>query len=434
MGRRDIYALRGNDRFLTAIHQTVPHVAERFPKNFIMKKTICLLTILGLVAATGACSKSGAAAQPEERTETPGPPKPWAPTTEIFTRQGSPYSFKLINKSQHLTESRKKAMIDHFFKVYPIMVEFLNPNALKQLVVTLDPDMDGIAHAINGEIFINAAWFMEKPEHIDVITHEGTHIVQDYKKSALFLQEGIPDFLRHKTGLPNVESTWNIGPYSQSHSLASGYTPASRFLVWLDDRIEKGIVLDADKACRAGTYTPKFWWTRTGRSVDELWDLYAANPALDGPVIALPVYTPVPGGAIADGVYSIISAFSQLAVDVPSAKVDDDVKLIQWNFERNANQFWQFIHVGEGWYRIHTGHSGKVAEAPAQPGSGIAQATRKNLDSQLWKPVKNADNTWQLVNKLTGLCWEISGSQGGAALLQQAWAGKQNQKWQLVAE
>lgn len=410
-------------------------MAERFfnLNRKYMLRSISFLTIAILLIVASSCKKSGAATQPVGPGGTEEPPKEWAPSTEVFTRTGSPYSFKLINKSKDLTEARKTAMLDHFFLVYPIMVNYLNPDALKQLVVTLDPDMDGVAHAINGEIFINAKWFMEKPEHIDVITHEGTHIVQDYKKSAILLQEGIPDFMRHMTGLPNVETGWNIGAYDPSHSLASGYTPASRFLVWLDNRIEKGIVLDADKACRAGTYTPKFWWTRTGRSVDALWELYASSPALDGPAITLPAYNPVPGGPLADGVYRIISTFSQLSVDVPSANVNNDVKLIQWAFESNANQFWQLIHEGDGWYRILTGHSGKVVEARGVAGGNILQSSRKNLDSQLWKPVKNSDDTWQLVNKGTGLCWEIGGN-AGAELKQQVWGNKQAQKWAITAE
>ena len=35
-----------------------------------------------------------------------------------------------------------------------------------------------------------------------------------------------------------------------------------------------------DKAMRTKTYNADFWKEQTGKTVDELWDLYAANPVI----------------------------------------------------------------------------------------------------------------------------------------------------------
>lgn len=397
----------------------------------MLRSTWTILLSGALITAT-ACNKSSTTVTPP--VTLPELPGPWAPTTEIFTRTGSPYSFKLINKSEKFTNTTKTAMVDLFFDVYPMMVAYINPDAQKELLVTIDPAYNGAAYASEGGIVISADFINDKAINIDVITHEATHIIQNYKKAPHFMQEGLPDFVRHMIKTRSAETTWTIGAYSPQHRLHNGYTPASRFLIWVDNRIEKGIVLDADKACRAGTYTPKFWWDRTGRSIELLWDLYAKDPVLEGDKIILPEYVPVAGGNLADGVYKITSNLSQLSPDVSGGNVDDDAKVVQWTYEGNMNQLWQFIHQGDGWYRVSPGHSAKVLEIMPAAGALLIQNPWTGSDKQLWKPVKNEDGSWHLINKQSELAWEVAGSSGnaGANIIQNTWSGMISQKWNFI--
>lgn len=397
-----------------------------------MLRSAWTLLLSGALLTASACNKKEA--KNTTPVTVPVAPEPWAPTTETFSRTGSPYTFKLINKSEMFTAATKKAMVDLFFDVYPMMVAYINPDAQKEVMVTIDPAYDGAAYASNGAIVIGAAFINDKPINIDVITHEVTHIIQFYKRSPHFMQEGLPDFVRHMIKTRSAETTWTIGPFNSQKYLYDGYTPASRFLIWVDNRIEKGIVLDADKTCRAGTYTPKFWWNRTGRSIEQLWDIYTRDPALDGTKTTLPAYVPVPGGQLSDGVYKITSKLSNLSLDVSGADISDNARLALWNYEEAPNQLMQFIHQGDGWYRVSPGHSAKVLDVLPVAGANVGQHPWTGSDKQLWKPVKNEDGSYHLINKQSGFAWEVSGSSGnaGAAIIQSAWTGMINQKWNFT--
>jgi hypothetical protein len=54
----------------------------------------------------------------------------------------------------------------------------------------------------------------------------------------------------------------------------------ARFLVWLDQHGHPKLVNELDAAARTRTYTPEIWKQKTGKTLDELWATYAAQPAV----------------------------------------------------------------------------------------------------------------------------------------------------------
>jgi hypothetical protein len=170
--------------------------------------------------------------------------------------------------------------IDEFFVVYPQMLSRFNTGATRSVRVTYDPDYDGVAYAdwANGRIVISSAWAASAPDDVDVITHEGFHIVQAYDNPNApgWAIEGLADFARWRYGNHNAGSCWNMQRYQPGQNYTDAYGVTARFLLWIESDVRSTIATELDAALRGNQYSSSFWTTRTGRSVDALWAEYAA--------------------------------------------------------------------------------------------------------------------------------------------------------------
>ena len=136
------------------------------------------------------------------------------------------------------------------------------------------------ATGANG-IHVNPDWFRRNPEDLDVMTHEGMHVVQQYTHGGPgWLTEGIADYARYKFGVNNRAAAWTMPDYRAGQSYTDAYRVTARFLAWLEKHVKPGLVVALDQAMRAGTYTPEIWKQQTGKDVDALWQDYTRNPAL----------------------------------------------------------------------------------------------------------------------------------------------------------
>lgn len=168
-----------------------------------------------------------------------------------------------------------------FFTVYPKMMAEYNPNASKRVLISIEQRYHGVAATEADHIHINPVWFHQHPEDIDVVTHEGMHIVQAYRQwDPAWLREGIADYARYEFGVNNPAARWNPPDYNPRQSYQDAYQVTARFLVWLEKRVKPGIVKTMDQALRSGTYSAESWNKATGKSVDQLWSDYGKNPVL----------------------------------------------------------------------------------------------------------------------------------------------------------
>jgi len=123
---------------------------------------------------------------------------------------------------------------------------------------------------------------MAHPKDIDVVTHEVMHIVQEYGYSAgpVWLTEGIADYARAKFGVDNAGANWTLPEYKASQSYTNSYRVTARFFIWIEKNVKPGFVKDVDAQLRKHTYTENTWKGETGKTLDELWADYSANPAI----------------------------------------------------------------------------------------------------------------------------------------------------------
>ena len=193
------------------------------------------------------------------------------------------YTVVFISKDSSFSPAIKEKMVNAFYKVYPRLVKRFNRQAAKRVVFVIDPDYTGVAATGGGVIRYNPKWFRDHPEDIDVVTHEVMHVVQAYGRGGGpgWLTEGIADYVRYRYGVNNVAGKWTMPAYKEGQSYTNSYRITARFLVWLEQQGYKKVVDTLDKASRTHTYTPQLWQQVTGKTLDELWTAYAADPTVE---------------------------------------------------------------------------------------------------------------------------------------------------------
>lgn len=203
-----------------------------------------------------------------------------AAETRVYNRSGYTLDFRDLGGNTSQTTANR--MVETFFTVYPKLVSAYNTGAIKTVQFNLDPTYTGVAYASGGKVVYNPQWFVDHPNDIDVVTHEVMHLVQAYSFSGQpgWLVEGIADYVRQVYGVDNPGAGWALPNYNASQKVTDSYRVTARFLLWLERHGHAGVVKSLDARLRAGTYSANTWQTLTGKTVDQLWASYAANPAL----------------------------------------------------------------------------------------------------------------------------------------------------------
>jgi len=124
--------------------------------------------------------------------------------------------------------------------------------------------------------------FQQQPMDIDFITHELVHVAQDYKLESCpqWVCEGLADYGREKFGLNNKKGGWSLPKYKKYQKYTDGYRVTAAFFIWLEENIVANFVKDLNNTIKTGKYTDNYFAEKTGKPVDELWQMYAdANKA-----------------------------------------------------------------------------------------------------------------------------------------------------------
>ena len=199
---------------------------------------------------------------------------------DSFTKKG--FTLVFINKDSLFNEATGKRMVDAFFTVYPKEAALYNKNTLRRVIFIIDPGYNGVAATSGAIVRYNPGWMRDNPNDIDVVTHEVMHIVQGYPHNAGpgWITEGIADYVRATLGVDNEGAGWSMPAFNDKQHYENAYRVTARFFVWIEKSKKKGFVQALDAAMRTHSYTPAFWQSHTGKTVDELWKEYAANPSI----------------------------------------------------------------------------------------------------------------------------------------------------------
>lgn len=207
-----------------------------------------------------------------------------SPVSIVETITKGKNTLTFIDKTINLNPTVKAGLINVFKTNYQKMADIYNPDAAFKVIFVIEPAYKGVAATWGGAVIrYNPDWFKSNPKDMDVATHELMHVIQSYPfvANAGWVTEGIADYVRHTLGLSNAAANWSMPNYSSNQSYTDAYRVTARFFYWLEKHGYEGIVVKLDKSMRSGSYsTATFWLDHTGKTIDQLWADYGANPAL----------------------------------------------------------------------------------------------------------------------------------------------------------
>lgn len=201
--------------------------------------------------------------------------------TFVFS-QKSNITVTYTNQDETLSEDIEKGFKKIIHEVYPQLMKDFNPEAMTDLKIKIDTAYNGVAYAHNGQVTVSSKWLHERPEDLDLMTHEVMHIIQSYPGGSGpgWLTEGIADYVRFKYGMDNEGAKWSLTPYNNAQHYTNSYRITARFLEWISQNYDEQIVYKLDKRLRGKTYSDSLWKTYTGASLNELWETYSKDPKI----------------------------------------------------------------------------------------------------------------------------------------------------------
>ena len=143
------------------------------------------------------------------------------------------------------------------------------------------------------------------------------------------------------------------------------------------------------------------------------------------------------------GTWNIRSKNSALLMDVYGVGTEQGVNVIQWPSNGGANQKWNFISLGNGYYKITSVLSGlslDVYGGNTDLGNRVIQWPWHGGSNQQWRIIENADGTVSLMSRLSeesgaGYLLDVygGGKDQGVNVIQWTAHYGDNQKWYLDA-
>lgn len=239
--------------------------------------TLSCLPVTLLLASCGGGSSTGDAPST--------PVQPAAPTTIAAAQdclQGSPYTVTLVG-SEQVPSDTVYQLVCIFAEAYPKTIALLsNPNPVKNVKFVFKPDAGYEAFAGGDTITFDARVLSINPLGVDVVVHEGAHIVQANRGQVpSWIVEGSADYVRGLYGLRNIERDWSIGTAFDGRHYTYGYTAAAAFLKWVDAVYRQGQprVMEAIyQSANIQPYNDSLWVDMTGKTLDTLWNEYVNQP------------------------------------------------------------------------------------------------------------------------------------------------------------
>jgi hypothetical protein len=203
-----------------------------------------------------------------------------AQQSEIITKKS--YILEFVNNDPNLPSEVKGGLINIFFKTYPKLVKDFNREATRRVKVVIDTTYEGVAFANNGRINISSKYLANRPNDLDLLTHEEMHIIQSYANGSApsWLIEGIADYARYEYGVDNEVAGWSIPELTEEMNYDNSYRITARFLVWISQNHRKKFVKYMDSIIRSNVYDEYMWKKLTTLTLEELWSMYKLNPEL----------------------------------------------------------------------------------------------------------------------------------------------------------
>ncbi|MFF6780460.1 RICIN domain-containing protein [Streptomyces sp. NPDC012510] len=137
------------------------------------------------------------------------------------------------------------------------------------------------------------------------------------------------------------------------------------------------------------------------------------------------------------GWFKLVNRRSGKVLDVAGAGTANGAKIIQYASSGATNQQWRFLPNADGTFRIAARHSGLLLESPGGSAQGgrLDQWQDTNSDNQRWKLVDAGGGRYRIVNVRNGTwCVDVEGGStaDGGRVIQWPVGTGTNQEWEIV--
>ncbi len=145
-------------------------------------------------------------------------------------------------------------------------------------------------------------------------------------------------------------------------------------------------------------------------------------------------------GTLADGTYTITSAFSGKCVDIAAASTANSAQVQQYQCNGTGAQKFAVANMGQGWYRLVNTNSGKaidIAAASTADGAKVQQYTDNGTTAQRFSIKPGADaTTFVITNEGSGKCLDVAdwSTNDDGKIQQWSCAGSVNQAWRFTKQ
>jgi hypothetical protein len=162
----------------------------------------------------------------------------------------------------------------------------------------------------------------------------------------------------------------------------------------------------------------------------------AAAATLVGGIVVVVTATASAATVDTSAWYELVNRNSGKALDVCSVSTADGACIQQWARNGQANQQFQFVDSGGGFYRVRARHSNKVLDVSnvsTADGANIVQWTDHNGTNQQFRLADSPDGYVRLINRNSNKAVEVQNAStaDGGRVVQFTDTGGTNQQWQL---
>ncbi|MFC6644932.1 basic secretory family protein [Granulicella cerasi] len=145
-------------------------------------------------------------------------------------------------------------------------------HASKTVVVEFKTQTNVPAYTEGHTITANAEYFRKRPQDVNALVHEATHVIQAYGSAdnPSWLVEGLDDYIRFYIVEPETNGATIKPERIASVHYNDSYRTTANFLHWLVKQYGSNVIEELNAAMRDGRYKPEIWIKLTGHSADDL--------------------------------------------------------------------------------------------------------------------------------------------------------------------
>ena len=215
------------------------------------------------------------------------------PGTKTFTAGEGKYRFTIDTyETPDLTRWAHDDLAPVLRQWYPKIVAMLPSegfDAPGTFSITFRKDMPGVAGTGGTRVVCGAGWFRRnlEGEAKGAVVHELVHVVQQYgrarrtNRNAMrtpgWVVEGIADYIRWFLYEPRTRGAEIAAADAARARYDASYRVSANFLNWVTEHHDRDIVRHLNAAARQGKYHEALWKQRTGKTLQELGDLWKTS-------------------------------------------------------------------------------------------------------------------------------------------------------------